>query len=323
MADLINQLDQQLAAILSGYNAWTGVIIALIIGLVTAIIFTSTDPDTHPMLLARAASPSLVRQPGESAVYRAHDVSHGFPLRTGLNVKHPNDPIYSSGRDGTLKDIWNRFTGKLPLSDKDASEETRSKPGKMLTVLGKEVHEHRIEDVTREINIIGRHVQQGGASRVAVYLPNSVELLATVFAGACYGFTTILVPYNQPHNVAINILRESGADFLIAEAGSLPLADVAKGVPGLKEAIWCVEVTSRHMDWKEVPSEVGGSVEVSVWHELVQDSLADSSPELPEDDVQPGSIVLVWQDKPGAKADLVEFPPKVICPSQIWRIFLT
>lgn len=312
MAGFVDQLDQKLSDILSGYNVWTGVFVAAIVGLVTVIVLTTVDPDTHPMLLARAASPALVRQPGESAVYRAHDVSHGFPLRTGLNVKYPKDPMYYAGRDGSLKDIWNRFTGALPLPEKEASEETRSKPGKILTVLGKEVHEHRTEDITREINIIGKHVKDSGASRVAVYLPNSIELLATVFAGACYGFTTILVPYNQPHDTVIKILQQAKADFLVAEAGSIPLADAAQGVPGLKEAIWCVEVTSRHMDWKEVPSEVGGKVEVSVWHELVQDSLSASSTELPEETADSAGIVTVWQDKLGSPAELVEFSQKVI-----------
>jgi len=43
------------------------------------------------------------------------------------------------------------------------------------------VIEHDIGELTRGINVIGSMLQKQGAKRVAVYLPNSIELLQTVF----------------------------------------------------------------------------------------------------------------------------------------------
>jgi hypothetical protein len=93
---------------------------------------------------------------------------------------------------------------------------------------------------------------------------------------------------------------------LIAAAGSLPLAEVSEAVPALRHVIWTVEKTSRHMDWNEVPEGIGGKVDVSVWHDLVQDQKSRVS-KLPEDGAKPANLVFVWQEKPGAPAEIVEF----------------
>jgi hypothetical protein len=135
-----------------------------------------------------------------------------------------------------------------------------------------------------------------------------------VIAGAAfYGFSPVLIPYNQPHPALIKLLIETGADSLIAQAGSLPLADVGKGVPGLRQVIWTVEKTSRHMDWNEVPEGIGGKIDVSVWHELVQDQKTGSNAELPQNESgpKPGNLIFVWQEKPGKEADIVEFSQNV------------
>ena len=51
-----------------------------------------------------------------------------------------------------------------------------------MTVLGKEqIVEHGIDDLSKEIGIIGRHLKSGGVKKVAVYLPNSVEYLMVIF----------------------------------------------------------------------------------------------------------------------------------------------
>jgi len=215
--------------------------------------------------------------------------------------------MYSAGKDGDLRDIWRRVTGEIPL-DKNASS---SGTAKIFTVFGKEaVNENSIADITREINVIGKHLRDHGAKKVAIYLPNSVEFLAALFAGAFYGYTPILIPYNQPHPALIELLIRTGADALVAAAGSIPLANVTKGVSGLRQVIWTVEKTSRHMDWNEVPEGIGGKIDVSVWHELVQDQKSGTL-ELPQDSTKAPNLLFVWQDAVSRSAELVEFTQQV------------
>ncbi|ORX97438.1 hypothetical protein BCR34DRAFT_165824 [Clohesyomyces aquaticus] len=302
MAAAIESLDAQIADMLAGWNSVSTVLLVGILGFVGWVVYDTHDSDTHPLLLARQAQASYVRQPGESAIYRSPETPHGYPLRTGLAVKPPGAPLYSAGRDGDLRDIWRRVTGEIPL-DKNTTGS-----GRIMTVFGKEdLTEHNIEDFSKEIGIIGKHLQSHGAKRVAIYLPNSVEFLAALFAGAFYDFSPILVPYNQPHATLIDLMSRTGADSLIAEAGSLPLADVSKGVPALRQVIWTVEKTSRHMDWNEVPEGIGGKIDVSVWHQLVQDQKS-SAVELPKDSTTKApNVIFLWQEAVGKPAEIVEF----------------
>ena len=182
-----------------------------------------------------------------------------------------------------------------------------------MTVFGKEaLSEHKVDAITKEIAIIGNSIKEHGAKRVAIYLPNSVEFLAALFAGAFYGFTPILIPYNQPHTTLVDLLVRTKADGLIAEAGSVPLADVTKGAPGLRQIIWTVEKTSRHMDWSEVPEGIGGKIDVSVWHELVQDQ-KNSTAVLPTSTEKAANVVFLWQEVNGKNAEIVEFTQQVCC----------
>jgi len=97
-------------------------------------VLTTRDPDAHPMLLARQAQASPVRQEGESAVFRSHSAPHGVPLNSGLNVKDPGDSKWTRGRDGDLRDVWSKvITGPVDHEGKPNGE-----PGKILTVLGTE-----------------------------------------------------------------------------------------------------------------------------------------------------------------------------------------
>ena len=305
MANFIEQLDAKLAETLSGWNAYT-----IVIGLVTLAVLvypllTYKEPDTHPLVLARQATASPVRQPGESAIYRSLEAPPGYPLKTGLNVKEPGAPRWTSGKDGDLRDIWRQASGEIKSQQDDKS----LPPAKILTVLGKEeVLEHSHDEISKEINIIGNQIQQHGGKRVAIYLPNSVELLTTVFASAFYGFDVVLIPYNQTHEVFIDYLRKSNADCLVAEAGALPLQDVIKAAPGIRQAISVVERTSRHMDWNQVPEGAGGKLEVAVWHEIVQDQQNAAPTSVPDNKsgITPGNIVSIYQ-KAGGQEEIVEF----------------
>lgn len=310
MASLVEQLDNSLADLLAGWNTLSTLILLSIASYLVYLVASSQDPDIHPMLLLRQSSASLVRKQGESAVYRSPDTPHGFPLRTGLNVKAKGAPAYAAGKDGDLRDVWRRVTGEIPLESGGNSE-----VGKILTVFGREVVDHSIPELTREIGILGSSLAKSGSKRVALYLPNSIEFLSTVFACAFYGLTPILLPYNQSHDAVIAQLAATKADALIAQAGSLPLETVGKQYKGLKSVVWVVEKTSRHVDWTEVPKEVGGGMEVGMWHQLVSDYPSTSAVTLPElkSNEVPG-VVTVWLDKLGATPSIVEFSQGVCLP---------
>lgn len=315
MANLVEQLDKQLADLLQGWNTTSTLLTLAILGFLAYVVVSSEEPDTHPMLLQRQATASFVRHPGESAVYRAPDVPHGYPLRTGLNVKPAGAPAYAGGKDGDLRDIWRRVTGEIPIEKGFGPSVPAAVVGQgtILTVLGKEeVIEHSISDITKDIAVIGAQIRKHGGTRVAIYLPNSIEFLAALFSCSFYGLTPILVPYDHPTNEIISLLQKTKADVLVAEAGSLPLEEVAQKHKSLKQVIWVVEKTSRHMDWTEVPKDIGGNIDVSVWHQLVQDHQDISTADMPDiksEDL--GKIVIICADKPGSEERIIEFTQKV------------
>jgi hypothetical protein len=182
MANILEKIDAKLGDLFSQWNIYT-IILALALCAVTAfILMTAPDPDIHPMILQRQSSAGRVRNAGESAVYRSPEVPEGMPLRSGLGVKLPTDPMYSGGRDGDLRYIWKRVTGELPLPKFPGGEQVTQKKQEILTVFGREeIQSHDIKELTKEIAIIGEYLHKHGGKRVAVYLPNSIEFLNTVF----------------------------------------------------------------------------------------------------------------------------------------------
>ncbi len=110
MAGLIEQVDAKIAEILSGWNIYTTLIALLITALLVGSIIYTEEPDVHPMLLARGSSASMVRQPGESALYRSHGVPHGYPLRTGLQVAS------SRSSEGVFDQSLTGCPGQVPRS---------------------------------------------------------------------------------------------------------------------------------------------------------------------------------------------------------------
>jgi hypothetical protein len=171
-------IDTVLNDIFAGWSLSTTIIATFLFFFLAYPWLTWKDPDTHPYLLARQATASSIRQPGESAVYRSLEVPYGYPLRSGLNVKDPGAPKWSSGRNGDLRDIWIQAT-RGPLKEDGSSAGAK---GKIFTVLGREkVVERSLDSVTLEINVIGKYMQDCETKRVAICLSNSVELLASIF----------------------------------------------------------------------------------------------------------------------------------------------
>ena len=302
MANLIERLDAQLEQLLAAWNIWTTCLVfALLLVLIYPLV-TYREPDTHPLLLSRQSNVGMVRQPGESAVYRSLEVPHGLPLRSGLNVKSAGQSKWAPGRDGDIRDIWRRVVTGAP-SDNGQSTSHRSK---IQTVFGREeIETHDISDLSKQIKIVGQYIKQQGGVAVAIYLPNSIELLLAIFAGSFYGFRPILIPYGIAQDVALKSVDFGGADFLIAAAGTIPLDDVKSHCKDVQQIMWVVEKTSRHMDWNEIDEKITSSV----WHEVVeQHSTAetDTLPENGEGDKVP-DLVIVWLNKTTTAGEAVSF----------------
>ena len=74
------------------------------------------------------------------------------------------------------------------------------------------------------------------------------------------------------------------------------MAELVKLYTGLKQVIWVVARTSRHMDWHEIPEGEGGKTGVAVWHEIIDET--SGSTELPTHipkDAPPPPVVMVSQ----------------------------
>lgn len=138
LGDMLGQLDQAISSLIGQWNSYSTAIVTVMVAAITYAIMNRVDSDIHPMLLARQAQGSPVRNEGESPVYRGNSAPHGMPLNSGLNVKPPGAPKWSQGRDGDLRDVWRRVISGAP------AEEGRSGKGRILTVHGREnVIEHK------------------------------------------------------------------------------------------------------------------------------------------------------------------------------------
>lgn len=174
----LQQVDSQLDLFFSDWSIYTTIIFLSLVSFLLYPIFFSPEPDTHPLLLVCQASASHVRQPGESATFRSLETPEGYPLRSGLSVKIPGAPKWTSGRDGDLRDIWKQAT-RDPV---DVDGKSTGTPGRLLAFLGKEeVIEFGVTQLTSEIIAAGEFLKTHGGSRIAIYLPNSVEFVVTFF----------------------------------------------------------------------------------------------------------------------------------------------
>ncbi|CAD6452583.1 bba7797b-bae2-47ab-a55b-87d3c5f44b27 [Sclerotinia trifoliorum] len=300
-------LDETITGVLSDWDIYSTLIITALIGFFAFKVITSRDPDSHPMLLARQSQASSVRQEGQSAIFRNHAAPHGMPLNSGLHVKDPGDSKWTPGRNGDLRDIWRRaVTGAVDREGKETGE-----IGNIMTIYGSDkLVTHKLADVTRQINLIGQHIKQNGGNNIAIYLPNSIEYLAALFACAFYDLNAILLPYDESPESLLELIKRAKADTVIAAVGSFPFDVVAKSYPALQQMIWVVDDGSKHMDWNEVPKGTGGAVNVSTWQEILQDQEAHAGSELPavgKTGKEPNKVVAFWPN-----GELVEFTQSVL-----------
>ncbi len=308
MDTLLVRLDETVTGFFGQWNLWTSIIASAFTGILVYYVFTQQDPDTHPFLLARQAEGAPVRQPGESPVYRSRSAPLNMPLNSGLNVKEPGANKWSRGRDGDLRDIWRQAIAGV--QQEEPAKGGVGARGRILTLRGADkAIEHSLDDITRQINLIGQSLNEKGAARVAIYLPNSVELIATLFACAFYNMTAVILPFDQPDEAVVSMVRRSGADTVVTATGSFPFDAVVKSYPALRQLIWVVDEGSRHMDWNEVPQGTGSSVTVNTWQDIISESPVDAGKELPALERQPPplDVTIFWQAKKGQQEDIVCF----------------
>jgi len=293
--DYLTKLDESLSALGGQWNGYSTSIATAFVLMLTYSVMARVEPEIHPMLLARQAAASAVRQEGQSPVYRANSAPHGYPLNSGLNVKAAGASKWAAGRDGDLRDIWRSAVS--------------GNTGAIFTVLGREkVLEHKLSEITRQINLVGQHISSQGGKRIAIYLPNSVELLAALFACSFYGLTAILIPFNVSDTELVSMLRTSEADAVVTATGSFPFDSVAKSYPGLRQLIWVVDEGSKHMDWNEVPQGTGSRVNVSTWQDILSDSPVSAALELPAAEGQSlANEVILFTKKGGDMEEMTTF----------------
>lgn len=129
----MHSIDQGVAALFTQWNGYTTLMLTLFLGFLTYTVAAQREPDTHPMLLARQADASRVRQQGESPVYRSQGAPHGMPLNAGLNVKEPGASRWAAGRNGDLRDIWRQAIAGVQEDNK-----YKGGKGRIYTVYGSE-----------------------------------------------------------------------------------------------------------------------------------------------------------------------------------------
>lgn len=143
-----------------------------------------------------------------------------------------------------------------------------------------------------------------------MYLPNSIELLVTLFACAFQkNITVVLLPFDVPDDELVSMLRRAAVDTVITATGSFPFDDIVKAYPALRQLIWVVDQGSAHMDWNEVPQGIGSSVSVATWQEIVRDAPEGAGADLPAVDTEstPADIVTFWPTKAGQPEDMIRF----------------
>ncbi|KKA27735.1 hypothetical protein TD95_001295, partial [Thielaviopsis punctulata] len=284
---VIDQLKEWVQDAFDQWSLTSSLLTIFLFGLLLAGTIWAYESELHPMQLARQSMRSEMRHPGQSAIYRA--AAQGFNgLVKGLNVVEDGAPKFSHGRDGDLRDVWRKFAKGNDKGEKSV----------ITTVLGLEKKvTHDVDSLTRQIALIGDHIAKNGGIRVAVYLPNSIELLLTVFACAFYpNLTVILIPYEVPPTELVSMLHRSAADTVVTAPGVFPLDTISESYSALRQLIWVVDEGTSSMDWHVAPTGTVSGINVATWANIVKPSVV--APELSTDTATaPGDLVFFWSSE--------------------------
>ncbi|KAI5302462.1 hypothetical protein KEM56_000679 [Ascosphaera pollenicola] len=304
----IATLDTLVAGFFAGWDSCSTLIVTLIVVVLGYSFFFTGDEDIHPYFLARQASESSVRREDESATYRNLDTPHGYPLRRGLDIKSPDAPKWTSGRSGDLRDIWLAFAnGSAAVADKKHGQPAVGNKSEIYTVLGRFVKAHSVEEITRQIDLVGKQLTGDlRGETIVACLSSSIELLALVFASSFYGFKVVLVPSDVSAKSLGETVQNIKADTLIAEAGGTNLLELLKHTQLLHKVIWVTRGGSDDVDWAAAPN-IGHDLRVTTWFELVKDgSSAGLESLLAVEGVTPPPITTFWSKSDGSGI-LVEY----------------
>ena len=128
-------------------------------------------------------------------------------------------------------------------------------------------------------------------------------------ACAFYGASPILIPPGQSIEILAPILQESKAEVVFALAGVISQSELASRCPQLKNIIWSVEQTSRHMDFLEPEA----SRNSTTYHDLVEQSKENAASTLPTDTdiTNAPNVFSIWQAKNAKSYEIIEFTQAV------------
>jgi hypothetical protein len=83
---------------------------------------------------------------------------------------------------------------------------------------------------------------------------------------------------------------------------------VVQSCPSFSHVIWVAKHGNMHMDWNEVPEGIGGKLEVSTWHDLVDETKGSVSSEVPASEKGSSTkrLITFWPGKKGDVGETVE-----------------
>jgi long-subunit acyl-CoA synthetase (AMP-forming) len=160
--------------------------------------------------------------------------------------------------------------------------------------------ESKLEVVDHQITAIGKYLASKGAKRVAIYLPNSIEFAAALFACSFQLITPILVPFDQPPATLISMLRDAGADTVIAVPGVFPVDAVAAALQDLRHVIWVADEGNMHLDWDDAPAD---HIDVATWHDIVAATPKQEDEGGHDKQAVPPEVVTFWTTRDAASGN--------------------
>lgn len=127
-------------------------------------------------------------------------------------------------------------------------------------------------------------------------------------AGTFYGFTVILLPYEQPLQNLIKDLQDTKADTLIAGAGHFPASAITEECFDVARIMWVVPPSSQHMKFgDDSPGE-------TTWHELVRKEYQAASTQLSMDLIPEEKLpqmVTIWSNASSQEHEVRTYEQKV------------